>query len=71
MNWNDLMQKSRVLGEIGLSDALGLPWEGHGMAYCPAHEDRSKSLSWRWSNGKLLLHCFAGCTFEQIRASVR
>lgn len=33
----------------------------------PAHEDREASLSIGWSNGKTLLHCFAGCTGERPR----
>ena len=34
---------------------------------CPAHDDKSPSLSvCETSDGKLLLHCFAGCSFEEI-----
>lgn len=40
-----------------------------GMMRCPAHEDRAASLSWRWDGVKALLHCFAGCTFDEIRAA--
>jgi len=37
------------------------------MACCPAHEDKSPSLSiTQSSDGKILLHCFAGCTIEEI-----
>jgi DNA primase len=32
------------------------------MAKCPAHEDRNPSLSIREVDGKVLLHCHAGCT---------
>lgn len=39
------------------------------MARCPAHDDRSPSLSLRESDGKILLHCFAGCTVEAICAA--
>jgi len=42
-----------------------------GMIQCPAHEDRLRSLSWKiTADDKLLLHCFAGCTFDEIRRSV-
>jgi CHC2 zinc finger len=36
------------------------------MARCPAHRDRSPSLSIRESDGRLLIHCFAGCTQEDV-----
>lgn len=35
---------------------------GRWLASCPAHEDRSPSLSIREAeDGKVLLHCFGGC----------
>src|ERR671921_1741985 len=37
------------------------------MSFCPAHEGRTNpSLSLKAENGKLLLHCFAGCHPEDI-----
>jgi hypothetical protein len=36
------------------------------MALCPGHADRNPSLSIREGNGKILVHCFAGCTVESI-----
>jgi hypothetical protein len=34
---------------------------------CPAHDDHRPSLSIKETpEGKLLLYCFAGCTFEEI-----
>lgn len=73
MSWKSLMRTGHpsTLGDVALGDALHIPWEGHGMIHCPAHDDRAKSLSWNWANGKLLLHCFAGCTWEEIRAACR
>jgi putative DNA primase/helicase len=32
------------------------------MAKCPAHDDHNPSLSIREADGKVLLHCHAGCT---------
>ena len=32
------------------------------MCFCPAHDDHhNPSLSLKAENGRLLLHCFAGC----------
>jgi hypothetical protein len=37
------------------------------MSFCPAHDDRTNpSLSLKAENGRLLLHCFAGCHPEDI-----
>jgi hypothetical protein len=41
------------------------------MSYCPAHDDHhNPSLSLRAENGRLLLHCFAGCRPEDIVSKV-
>jgi hypothetical protein len=38
-------------------------------ACCPAHDDKSPSLSVReTADGAVLLHCFAGCTVAEITA---
>ena len=37
---------------------------------CPAHDDNSPSLSVAYKNGKLLLKCFAGCSFQEIVSCV-
>lgn len=37
------------------------------VAKCPAHEDRSPSLSVKLcDDGRILLHCFAGCDVEEV-----
>lgn len=41
------------------------------MARCPAHGDNNPSLSiTRKPDGKVLMHCFTGCTVEEICAAV-
>ena len=41
------------------------------MSFCPAHNDRTKpSLSLKAENGRLLLHCFAGCHPEDIVSKI-
>ncbi len=44
---------------------------GGYLVRCPAHEDRSPSLSLSdGRDGRVLLHCFAGCTFASIVAAL-
>ena len=44
---------------------------GGYLVRCPAHDDRSPSLSIRdGHDGRVLLYCFAGCTFAQIVAAL-
>jgi putative DNA primase/helicase len=40
------------------------------MAICPSHDDRNPSLSIKEKDGRILLHCFAGCSYEQVRAAL-
>lgn len=40
------------------------------IAKCPAHEDRSPSLSVRDADGTVLLHCFAGCAPSEVISAV-
>lgn len=56
-----------------LTRALGGRWSGrHGIACCPAHEDQTPSLSLaNGADGRLLLHCHAGCSFANIQAALR
>jgi len=41
-----------------------------GMVRCPSHEDSAPSLSWRREGDQVLIHCFANCTFDEIRQAV-
>ena len=53
--------------------ALGGRWTGRsGICRCPAHDDRSPSLSvTEGHEGRLLLRCFTGCSFEDVVAALR
>lgn len=42
-------------------------WSGtKGMACCPAHDDRTPSLSVSLGRNAILFHCFAGCTQSEV-----
>jgi len=41
------------------------------MARCPAHKDSNPSLSVREVNGKVLVHCHAGCSQEDVIAALK
>jgi len=40
------------------------------LACCPAHDDRSPSLSIKQADDRLLLHCFVGCEPGDVLAAV-
>ena len=40
------------------------------MAKCPAHEDRTASLSVREADERVLVHCFGGCSVHDVVASI-
>ena len=51
---------------------LGGTWKhGGGMCRCPAHEDRTPSLSVRVGDSALLFKCFGGCTIAEILRALR
>src|SRR5690349_2910652 len=42
------------------------------MARCPAHEDQTASLKVDVGrDGRILVHCHAGCTYEAVLAAAR
>lgn len=55
-----------------LSRLQGVKKQGQGwIARCPSHEDRSPSLSIAATDdGKIIVHCFAGCAVTQIARAV-
>ena len=41
------------------------------MARCPAHQDRTPSLSVSQADdGRILMHCFAGCHIADVTAAI-
>lgn len=53
-------------------EALGGQWNPNGaMCRCPAHADRTPSLSVRPGHRRLLFHCFAGCEAALVIQSLR
>lgn len=56
------------------SDLVGARRVGSGrwQARCPAHRDTDPSLNIRaGSDGRVLLHCFAGCALDSILAALK
>lgn len=52
---------------LSLLDGVRQTRPNQWLARCPAHEDRSPSLSVKdGDGGKILLKCFAGCETESI-----
>lgn len=43
---------------------------GNFVACCPAHDDSSPSLAVKEQDGKIVMHCFAGCSVENIVGAV-
>lgn len=61
------MTVADVLGRLEKVKPNGSGW----MACCPAHEDRTPSLSVsEGSDGRVLLKCFAGCSPEAIAGAI-
>ncbi len=58
------MEANEILSRL---DAVRSRGANKSSARCPAHADRSPSLSLRVAeDGRILVHCFAGCTVHEI-----
>jgi putative DNA primase/helicase len=69
-----IAQKIRTRGAAAeLAAALDRRRSGQGwLARCRAHHDRRRSLSIAdGADGRLLLHCFAACSWSAIRDALR
>jgi len=50
---------------------LGGRWQsGYAMVRCPAHADRTPSLSIRQGQRSILVHCFAGCDGAHVMQAI-
>jgi hypothetical protein len=58
---NDLLNRLSKVKQTG---------SGKWVACCPAHEDRSPSLSIRQADDKILIYCFAGCDADDVVSAV-
>jgi hypothetical protein len=55
-----------------IADALHGRRSGAGwVARCPAHKDKTPSLSIRESDSRILVHCFSGCTQRDVVIALR
>jgi len=61
------MNVETVLERLDKVKARG---KGAWSACCPAHNDRSPSLSIREVDDRLLLHCFSGCQIDEVVAAM-
>jgi hypothetical protein len=62
-----------VIADSLLSKLNGVKRTGQSrwLAKCPSHEDRTASLSIReLDDGRVLVHCFAGCDVHEVVSSV-
>lgn len=56
MTLSDILQRLEGVKKVG---------DGY-MAKCPCHADNTPSLSVKEENGKILIHCFGGCSYTDI-----
>ena len=59
--FDDIVERTR---------AKSIGTAGSFSGLCPAHDDKSASLSITLENGKILLYCHTGCTIERICPSL-
>ena len=65
-NAHQLERRARTIVE----SLQGIWSRGKGMCCCPAHDDRTPSLSVTLGRKAILFHCFAGCLNEDVIAAL-
>ncbi len=69
---NSILQSSLETRARQIVKALGGHWSRKsGMCRCPAHNDRTPSLSVGVAQSAILFHCFAGCSSEEVLAGFK
>lgn len=61
------MQTDAILSRLDRVRATG---KDKWQACCPAHDDKSPSLSIRDAGDRILLHCFGGCLPSEITTAL-
>jgi len=57
---------------LSIVQRLGGVWSGrHAIVRCPAHEDRTPSLSILQGRNSILVHCFSGCDGAAVMRGIR
>ena len=64
-NLNQIFQ--RILDH---TNAKSINGDNQYIGLCPAHDDDSPSFSIKMNDKKILMNCFAGCSFDQICSSL-
>jgi len=62
-----MLRATELAAALGARRAGASRW----MARCPAHQDKSPSLSIREQGGRTLIHCFSGCDQEAVIDALR
>ncbi|MGH8532513.1 MAG: hypothetical protein ACREV1_07240 [Gammaproteobacteria bacterium] len=55
---------------ISRLDGVRVAGSNRWIVRCPAHEGRTPSLSVRDDDGVVLLHCFAGCSVDDVISAI-
>jgi hypothetical protein len=62
------MNDELLLPRLGRVRKTGV---GRYISGCPAHKDKTPSLSIRFADdGRILMHCFAGCRIEDVVSAI-
>lgn len=74
-NTNTVAESSRNVksgGAAAIAEILGGHRSGDGwLCHCPAHDDRTPSLSVTEHDGKILVNCHAGCSQTDVIDAIR